>query len=238
MLKDHEADILTNQDFTYKVEVTKQRKIDLPPGRYTTNCLTCNYTCHDDCAYSNDKDKYKCSAMRSGRGTPKATCGICPNKCSWEMHVNNPYRFELYQEYETRTSDELKTRYESAMSSKEQLECVIEDMKKELDTMNMAVLRLLERARRSVMRLQKIALKPNYLTEVEYIDLLIETEKREAKPRWLDRVKALQGVRQQAEIVTELMKNPQAQQQDVFSIEETAQDKSMWQKLLHKVGMS
>ena len=236
MLKSHEADILTNQDFTYTVEVTKQRKIDLPIGKYTTNCLTCNYTCHDDCVYNDDDDKYKCSAMRSGRGTPNAACGICPQKCSWRLHKNNPYRFELYKENETRTSDKLRKKYESAMSSKEQLECVIEDMKKELDTMNMAVLRKMEQARRSVQRLQEIALKPNYLTEVEYIDLIIETEKREAKPRWLERVKALEGVRQQAEIVTELMKNPpaQGQQQYVFSIEETVQEKSMWQKFLHK----
>ena len=150
------------------------------------------------------------------------------------MHKNNPYRFELYQDYETRTSDELKTRYESAMSSKEQLECVIENMKKELDTMNVAVLRKIEQVRRSVLRLQEIALKPNYLTEVEYIDLIIETEKREAKPRWLERVQALESVRHQAVIVTELMKNPQGQQQFVFSIEETTQEKSMWQKFLHK----
>ena len=129
-------------------------------------------------------------------------------------------------------------RYESAMSSKEELEWVIKELKKELDTMNMAVLHKMEQVRRSVLRLQEIALKPNYLTQVEYIDLIIETEKRERKPRWMDRVKALEGVRQQAEIVTELMKNPQAQQQNVFSIEETAHEKSIWQKFLHRVGMN
>ena len=225
MLKDHEADILTNKDFTYRVEVTKQRKIDLPHGTYTTNCLTCNYTCHNSCAYADDGDKYKCSAMRSCRGTSNAECGVCPKKCSWKVHKNNPYRFELYQDYETRTSDELKTRYESAISSKEQLEGVIKDMKKELDTMNMAVLRKMEQARRSVQRLQEIALKPNYLTEVEYIDLIIESEKREAKPRWLERVQVLECVRQQAEIITMSMKTPpQAQQQYLFSIEETVQE--------------
>ena len=236
MLNDHEADILTNKDFTYRVEITKQRMVKLSSGTYTTNCLTCNYTCHDDCAYADDDDKYKCSAMQSGSGTQNAVCGNCPGKCSWKMHKNTPYRFELYQDYETRTSDELKTRYESAMSSKEQLECVIEHIEKELDTMNMAVLRKIEQARRSIQRLQEIALKPNYLTEVEYIDLIIETEKREAKPRWMERVQALKDVRQQAEIVAELMKNPEAQQQNVFSIEETAQEKSMWLNFLHKIG--
>ena len=236
MLKDHEADVLTNQDFTYRVEVTKQRKIDLPQGTYTTNCLICNYTCNANCKYADNDDKYRCSAMRSDRGTLNATCGTCPQKCSWKVHKNTPYRFELYQDYETRTSDELETRYKLVMSSKEQLECVLEDIKKELDTMNMAVFRKIEQVRRSVNRLQEIASKPNYLTEVEYIDLLIETEKREAKPHWMDRVQALESVRHQAVIVAELMKNPQAQQQDVFSIEETPLETSMWQKLLHKAG--
>ena len=75
----------------------------------------------------------------------------------------------------------------------------------------MAVLRKIDQARTSIERLQQIALKPNHLTEVEYIDILIESEKREAKPRYLDRVKALEGVRKQAEIVSELMKNPKGQ---------------------------
>ena len=236
ILKDHKADVLTNQVFTYKVEVTKQREINLPSRTYTTNCCTCDYTCHDDCKYNDDDDKFRCSAMCSGRGTLSATCGICPQKCSWKEHKNNPYRFELYQDYETRTSDELKTRYKLAMSSKEQLEGVLEDIKKELDTMNMAVFRKIEQVRRSVNRLQEIALKPNYLTEVEYIDLLIETEKHEAKPHWMGRVQALESVRHQAVIVAKLMKNPQAQQQDVFSFEETQLETSMWQKLLHEAG--
>ena len=154
------------------------------------------------------------------------------------MHGSNSYQYEFYQEYVTQTLHELKTRYESAMSSKKQVEGVIEEMKKELETMNMVVFRKMEQARRSVQRLQEIALKPNYLIEVEYIDLLIESEKQEAKPRWLDHVKALEGVRQQAEIVTELIKNPHTQQQNVFNIEETAQEKNMWQKLLRQISMN
>ena len=38
-------------------------------------------------------------------------------------------------------------------------------------------------------------------------------------------------------IVTELMKNPQAQQQGMFSIEETAQEISTWQRILYMYGV-
>ena len=235
MLRDREADILTNKDFTYQVKVTKQRKINLRRGKYTTNCLTCNYTCHDNCIYANDDDKYKCSAMSRNGDTRSAECGVCPGNCSWKVHVNNPYRFELYDGLETRTSQELKKRFESAMSNKEQVEDVIIEMKKELDKMNMAVLRKIDQVRTSIERLQEIALRPNHLTEVEYIDILIESEKLEAKPRYLDRIQALQGVRRQAEIVSELMKNPKRQQSPLF-VEETVEEKSMWRSLFNKLN--
>ena len=74
--------------------------------------------------------------MAFGRGKHSATCGVCLGKCSWRVHKIKPYRIEFYQDSETRTSDKLKTRYESGMSSKEQLECVFKDLKKELGTMH------------------------------------------------------------------------------------------------------
>ena len=70
-------------------------------------------------------------------------------------------------------------------------------MKKELDALNTAVLRKIDQAHNCITRLRQIALKPDHLTEVEYIDILIESEKREARPHWLECVQALEGVQQQ-----------------------------------------
>ena len=94
LLKDHRADIVTHKNFKYQVQVTKQRKVDLPVGRYTTNCLKCNYTCHDYCGCANDGDKFKCSAMKK-INEQEATCNVCPGHCSWRDHVCNPYKFEI-----------------------------------------------------------------------------------------------------------------------------------------------
>ena len=44
--------------------------------------------------------------------------------------------------------------------------------------------------------------EPNPSTEVEYIDLLIESEKVEKKPGYLDRIKYYEQVRQSAQIQT------------------------------------
>ena len=47
ILKQREADILMNQNFTYEVKVSKPTKIDLSgTGQYVTNCLECSFTCH------------------------------------------------------------------------------------------------------------------------------------------------------------------------------------------------
>ena len=55
--------------------------------------------------------------------------------------------------------------------------------------------------KRCLDRLQEIALKPNPLSEVEYIDLLIDTEKREREERWEERVKHLEAVRENAQVL-------------------------------------
>ena len=65
-----------------------------------------------------------------------------------------------------------------------------------------AVLRKIEQAKQNQQRLQQIALRPNHLTEVEYIDILIESEKQEARHGWSERVTALYEGRKQAEMLS------------------------------------
>ena len=193
LLKGNEADVIAFKDFTYQVEVTKQRKVNLPVGQSTTNCLQCNYTCHCPCSCYKDGEKFKCSAMNNS-GSLDATCSECPNQCSWKDHVNRSYRIEQYNEQETRLSDELKARYESAMTRKCQVESVIKEMEEELKEMNREVLQKTEEAKQSLQRLQEIALKPPADHFTKYIHTLIETEQQEALPRLSECKKALQKV--------------------------------------------
>ena len=116
ILEEHEADIESNKEFTRTITVPKQRKEDLYK-EYVTNCLTCNRTCHYPCGIPNDSDKYSCAAMDGG-GESSAKCTVCPNKCSWDRHVNNPYRFELYDAEEVVTLDKLKQKYFKAKKLK------------------------------------------------------------------------------------------------------------------------
>ena len=66
-------------------------------------------------------------------GSRNATCKVCPKNCSWRDHVCTSYRFETYQEMETRTIDQLKAKYDSAMTIKDEVETVMMKMEKELE---------------------------------------------------------------------------------------------------------
>ena len=202
ILQQREKEIETNKDFTYDVEVTKQRKVDLRSGVYVTNCLKCNYTCHDDCAYADDRDKYKCWAMDNG-GSSSAKCRICPGSCSWRDHVNNPYYFELYQDLETRTSKDLEIRFHIAMAGKNKVQGMMNQIGSFLKRVETSVMGMINEVQRSIVRLDKIALKPNPLTQIEHLNILIESEKQQAKAGYKQRIKFYEHAKQKALIMKE-----------------------------------
>ena len=57
------ADEVANKDYEADVTVAGSEEEYLPSGTYVTNCRVCNSTCHDNCAFADDNDKAKCSAM-------------------------------------------------------------------------------------------------------------------------------------------------------------------------------
>uniref|UniRef100_A0A1X7U3Q5 Uncharacterized protein n=1 Tax=Amphimedon queenslandica TaxID=400682 RepID=A0A1X7U3Q5_AMPQE len=186
------SEILANKDFTIKVKVTKQRQITLPHGKYVTNCANCHISCHNDCAYADDKDKWRCSAMSGNESN--ATCTVCVGHCTWRKHFNNGYTFEFYDDYETQTLEELRQNFNKAQSDKNQYESMVGAIQGELQKMQDTILSNIDRARKSLQRLDEIALRLNPLTEVDYIDILIESETQQKNPGWQDRVKSFNGV--------------------------------------------
>jgi hypothetical protein len=224
ILKEKEAEIIAHKNFTYEVMITKQKKVDLDVGVFVTNCLQCNYTCHYPCKIAKDEYKYKCAAMNRHDGV-EATCKVCPQKCSWKQHNNTPYRIQVYQEREVRTSEDLKQRYQTATVGKTKVEGMIMAMESDLDTLHKLVLGMIMEAQRSVRRLQEIALKPNPLTEVEYIDLLIESEKQEKKLGYMERIRTYNQFRAQALLLSK-MKSDSATNELKPN---TGKDKAWWQ---------
>jgi len=198
ILQHHEKEIETNKEFSYTVDVTKARKIDLEgTGRHTTTCLNCNFTCHKNCAYSDDSDKALCMAMGEN-----GNCKVCTMHCHWSEHKNLPYLIEYETVTETKTSDDLKKKYEKAVSGKSKLEVMICQLENSVQAAHSRVMAMICGARESLSRLRAIALKPDPLTHVQHLDILIESEKNAAKPGWKQRVKYYVEARRQAEILS------------------------------------
>ena len=171
VLESHEGEINDNKNFRYKVIEQKQIQVPLKPGELITNCQHCHTTCHFPCGIANDADKRGCAAMNAS-----GNCTVCPKQCSWQLHHNTPYRYDIVEEEVEKTYENLKAKYENAVKGKTRVESMIASMESEMQQLNDIVYGMIEEAHTSLDRLKQIALKPNPMTEVEYIDLLIESE--------------------------------------------------------------
>ena len=196
IMEQHKADIAANKNFKYKVKEPRIVKHETRQGQYVTNCTKCNFTCHRDCAYANDDEKRYCCVM-SGEH-----CEVCKEKCHWSSHVNNPFWFEAQEVTVEKTYDELKKRYEAALSGKSSKENIVSMIRAEIATSYQEVFLMIRQAQQILRRLDEIALHPNPLSEVEYIDLLIHTEEMDGGPGAAHRIKCLKTVREKAELMS------------------------------------
>ncbi|XP_048376331.2 uncharacterized protein LOC125446648 [Stegostoma tigrinum] len=199
-LNQHQVDLDANKDFEYEVEVTVPVQTDISgSGHFITNCQKCHFTCHYPCAIPNDSDKRGCAAMGHN-----GYCRVCPSKCVWSIHFNQKYKFDYETRKEKKTYKELKEKYEKASGEKMTQEKVMKKLQQELDGVQQVVFKLIETSSQCILRLEEIALRPNPLSTPEYIDLLIQSEKEEAKPGFLERIQSLNEVKQQAEIMAKI----------------------------------
>ena len=178
VLAEHKAAIEANENFTYTVTVAKKERKETMVR--VTNCLSCNFTCHKGCVYN--KDKRYCRVMQQNH------CTVCPDKCHYSSHVNQPYYYESIQTEEKRTYFELKSRYDDATLRLDKSEAVLSGLNRDLAEVRKDVDAKIKEAHKTLQRLEDIALNPDSLTESDYIELCIEAEKRNAKPGWMERI--------------------------------------------------
>jgi hypothetical protein len=200
IVNQHRLDIDANRNYTTRIVIQKEEQIHSPPGLSVTNCIICNCTCHKGCIYSDDNDKIKCCAM-SGE-----YCTVCPRKCHWQQHKNQPFYWEHRVVEEVRTAEEIKRKYMGAVSGKANTETMLANLRQKYNAIKDQLRQDVERARQCVNRLTQIAARANPLSEIDYIDLLIESERQEKKSGWDTRVKYLQEVRQFAELKADIVR--------------------------------
>ena len=190
IFRQNENRIKENENFTYTVNETKQKKIDLPVGKHVTNCLNCNLTCHDNCAIADDDQKRSCNVMNSS-----GDCTICPKNCNWSLHKNTKYVFEYTTEPVTRTYSEMKKAYEEANKLTFTYEKCITKFSSDLAALNKEVLEMMTKMNSCKMRLNDIALAPEPFSDAEQIDMLILAEETDQNPGYQERIKMLQKLK-------------------------------------------
>jgi hypothetical protein len=198
--KKHHADIQRNKEFEISTDVHVCHRVALKVGEHTMNCLRCNSTCHFPCTISNSDKRYYCDAMKNG------ACTVCKGKCGWRQHVNADARIEFKTKTVTRTVKELQAKYYNAKSGKTKYESIVAGLEKELEMKGKEVYQYIMQARVCVQSLEQIALKPNPLSEVEYIELMIDSEKQQKRPGYVARVSTLEKVKKQAKLLTQVTK--------------------------------
>ena len=201
-LKSKERNMDAFKDFEITVNVTKQKKVDLPCGVHVTNCLTYNRTCHDNCKFTDDQ-KFRCCVMSPSQDRTNAKCTVCEGKCHWKQHVNNPYKFEVYTEPVQQTLADLKKYHNEAVSGKLDTETMVNDLEDGLDQLHKHVMSLVSNAQKSLARLGEIALKPNPPTNEGYIDLLIVDERRDGRTGFEKRIAMFEQLKKRAKVLRE-----------------------------------
>ena len=194
----HAADINANKNFKFTVQQAKRVQVKLDTGTYTTNCVVCNYTCHFPCKIPRSENKKGCAAMSNG------SCRQCPNKCHWSQHVNDTCRFKTQYETVEKEYDEIKERFKIAVEGQSQVEAVIKQVEEDFNNTNRIVLTFVAEMQRGLKKLSEIALKKDPLQQVDYLNLLLESEKSQARPGWRDRVKSLQKTIDEAVAINRL----------------------------------
>ncbi|XP_048029404.1 uncharacterized protein LOC125257035 isoform X2 [Megalobrama amblycephala] len=196
-LEQHKAEMDANKNFEYEVEEIVPKQIENHSDYFLTNCHKCHYTCHGACSRA-DSNKNLCTVMKDGK------CTVCPGKCVWNVHFNQKYKWRYVTEKRKETYQDLKKRFEEAHGKVMSKEKIFEELEKEFQVVQDIVAGLIEKSQKSLERLQEIALKPNPLSTPDYIDLMIESEKQEAKLGFQDRIQSLMAVRKKAELISQV----------------------------------
>jgi DNA polymerase III delta prime subunit len=162
----YRREIRENKNFVYEVIEEFQEKIDCSgTNQFTTNCLTCNFTCHENCAFANDNDKEQCCAMGSG-----GNCTECPSKCHWTQHHNTPYIIKLVPKKKKKKYSEKQKNYEEASQKSLTQEQLLQEMTKDIDRLEYAITGSLDRIAQYNNRLKEIALRPDPLSTISRHD--------------------------------------------------------------------
>jgi GTP-binding protein EngB required for normal cell division len=185
----HSRELDANKDFVIKVSKPKITREDISgKGIFTTTCRNCNYTCHNSCAYSDDKEKRSCCAISGDN------CTVCPKKCHWTEHSNIPYIYHHTTEVVAEEVLDKKEAAEAARKGISNTEAALLKKRAEYLATQVQVQENIAKVQYCLTRLSTIALRDCTLTEDDYFEQMIEIEFHKKEPGFKKRIESIRDV--------------------------------------------
>jgi hypothetical protein len=132
---------------------------------------------------------------------------VCPKKCIWYMHANQPYRWECVTEKKATSSDAIKQKYEAELKKKLTAEELVKELEKDVENNNEIVLQRVDTVSRCIQPLDAIALRPTPFSTPQYIDLIIDAKQQEKCTGFEERIESLKKLRQLAVTTSKVRNN-------------------------------
>jgi len=131
-------------------------------------------------------------------------CTSCPLKCKWDLHLHQNFHWE-YQDIATkRRYSEILKKYEELLDRKLSTEGVLHALESELEQIKYDLKSDINAITAHLKRLDEIALRPDAFTTTDYIELMIQSEKKEKKFGFQGRISNLESMLENAEMVNKI----------------------------------
>ncbi len=199
------GDVKDNKNFEIEVDEYYTDQIDLKgKGIFTTTCLKCNFTCHENCCIAEDDKKKGCCAI-SGEN-----CTECVGKCHWSQHKNVPYILKKKTRKVKKTLDNLKKAYVDSNSKLNAKQQILNGLQNDFNIQMYKCMKLQNQVQAAVERLKEIALnKRSHESSGQYIDQLIKSEEMQKKDGYLNRIQSLHELKKRHQLIADSFKSQQ-----------------------------
>ncbi|XP_075263316.1 uncharacterized protein LOC142354844 [Convolutriloba macropyga] len=192
--------IESNKD--HKIPKEVPRKVIEISQVNVSNCERCKHTCHNPCTYARNGIKIFCVAIQNGK------CVVCPGQCPPSAHrdSNNVYKYVL--ETVEETVEDMLHKYNIATKDKDAKKKLLQNLLKEYQSCRKSVIEDIMSAASATNRLDEIAMRNSYLTNIDYIKRLIDSEERGKHVEKENRLKQLRNMLDLAATLDKAKNNP------------------------------
>ena len=194
-----------NGKFTTKLKIKIPRKVEL--DKTYQFCSNCKVMCCQVCEWPPNAEYSMCSYFKPDSCYYKGGgCPCCPGNCNRYAHVRAKDYIVYDEKEEDVVIDAKKQAYEEAQKNLSYSDRLLNDTMNKMKVQGEEILRQMKEIKSSLEELDRIALKPRVLTNVEYFQQMIDFEKEQKKKGYQKRIEGLEMMKNQAEQLNAMSK--------------------------------